>query len=127
MSEQTRELRELDAWIAEHVMGMKVISKYDPRPTVGTEDDYFVREWIDVSHSLPHYTTSDADALAVLRKCLEKSAFGLAIQDTTKGYSISFKIDWSHEAHAETLPLAICLFARKIFETPPAGERKPCK
>lgn len=112
-----KELRELDAWIAEHVMGMKCISKDGPRPTSGTEDDYFVREWIHASNSLPHYTTSRADAMAVLVKCLEKLAFGIAIQNYPGGVSVSKKIDGGLNALAPTLELAICRFAKALFQT----------
>lgn len=112
------ELRELDAWIAEHVVGMKPISENGARPTDGTEDDYFVREWIHVSESLPHYTTNPADAMAVLERCREKSQSAIAIGGKGRNDYIvgeAYVGPNGISARADTLPLAIAKFARQLF------------
>ena len=61
----TKQLRELDMWIGINIFGMKAIHRDGPRPTKGTEDDYFVIEWIHHSHSLPLYHRDPAAALTV--------------------------------------------------------------
>lgn len=105
-----KEMRELDAFIAEHVMGKTAISCNDPRPTKGTEDDYFVREWVDISRSLPFYTTDPSSAMEVLEKILPTYNGSVSIQATSNGkqYAVDSTI-------ADTLPLAICLFAKQLF------------
>lgn len=124
-----KELRELDAWIAENVMGKKAISRDGQRPTKGTEDDYFVREWIHISGSLPRYTTDPASAMLVLEKCAEKrtaEGYDVYRPDATLCVSAPHP-DWENKwvimsdasgtsvAEAGTFPLAICLFAKQLF------------
>jgi hypothetical protein len=93
-----KELRELDAWVAENVIGWH-LTDIDM-----TSEDY------------PRYTTDHAAAMEVLKKC----AFGNRITcwysdgtwnvDNLRGYA-----SYEHEAQAETLELAICIFAKKLF------------
>ena len=139
----TQELRELDAWIAEHVMGFKwghfgfiknglpdferepiyllPPSRFDvhsgnanpfPRDRV---DDWKTRG----SDSLiPKYTTDPAAAMSVLEKCAEKSDGAVEVVKAIKGKwglcdgsTTKRGFQW-----ADTLPIAICLFARELFK-----------
>lgn len=112
------ELRELDAWIGVNVFGKKEISQGDPPPNRGTEDDYFVKQFIHFSRSLPHYSTDPAGAIAVLEKCARKvdqisitqclDMWGVCEGNGNNEAPVS-------EGTAKTLPLAICLFAKSLF------------
>jgi len=64
----------------------------------------------------PHYTTDPAAAMAVLERCAEKEAKefdGVQIDKLESGWIVS---TCEVDAHAPTLPLAITLFAKKLFE-----------
>lgn len=98
-----KEMRELDAWIAEHVMGLSMEEQF------GNPDNP-IRGTI----TPPNYTTNPAAAMLVLEKCLTM-ADELEIRLC---YDCEYKVfDWSKAAKAETLPLAICLFAKKLFSS----------
>lgn len=104
-----QEHNELDAWIAEHVFDLK----FDPAS----------ENWFDPVHprrnpkafELPKFTTDPAVAMEVLKKCALKSGRCLEIL-----FDSDDKWVVSHDAKivsgvAETLELAICLFARQLF------------
>jgi len=105
----TQELRELDAWIAEHVMGwvpgsMSGLWKIGPS-----------------SFRNFHPTLLAADAMDVLKKCAEKYGKVLTICSpcATEGWTIG-TIDWETEtvvdiSEAQSLELAICLAAKQLF------------
>ena len=109
------ELRELDAWIAENVMGHEMaygeMITVVPNPADG--------EPMIVDHAPPpQYTTDLTAAMQVLKKCAERiGAFEhISINLCEDEFSIRMahaNWDW---IHAETLELAICRFARKLFE-----------
>lgn len=114
-----QKLRELDAWIAENVMGLG----YDSyAPMLGCSDC----ESDTVNCSIPNYTTNSSAAMQVLEKCGEK------ISGQVHGEKRSFKIeiyqpsvskDWcvcqrdncGVYGQGKTLPLAICLMAKQLF------------
>lgn len=86
------ELRNLDAWIID---------------TFGGRQNY-VRNF---GHTPP--TMNDAVALAVLEKCARKMEVKI-IESKTGGFYVNS--DWEYApVLAQTLPLAIALFARQIF------------
>jgi len=113
------ELRELDAWIGVNVFGKKAIHAHSAKPTEGTEDDYFVIEWINASCSLPHYTTDPAAAMQVLEKCFGRMGGTLiGIARLGSNYCVcvpAYAQDFGDVTSAPTLPLAICLFAKQLF------------
>ncbi len=104
------EMRELDAWIAEHVIGWS----YEVTGSDPTEDGYC---WFDENRKfpceLPHYSTDPAAAMQVLEKCAERSAIMIIKDDGCVVAQINGK---RLTADGPTLPLAICQFARKLFE-----------
>jgi len=123
MTMNEKGLRELDAWIGVNVFGMKAISKNSEPPTEGTEDDYFVIEWIETSCSLPHYSTDPAAAFQVLQRCADKLD-GYEISVGHHRYKISepkqFMVCSSNhrecQSIAPTLEIAICKFAKELFK-----------
>jgi|ERR1035437_1173552 hypothetical protein len=114
-----KELRELGAWIAEHVMGWKIHRRNTAHYVEANkinDIDYFVAAPHDWSP-----TTDPAAAMMVLENCVEKlSSFDVCIW---KGATSPFWFcgerentrDITRFSKAETLPLAICLFAKKLF------------
>lgn len=94
-----QEMRKLDVWIAENVMGYERAS--------------------ELKTFLP--TTDPTSAMAVLEKCLEKSGYGLVLDiHDDAGFSIEHRSP--HKSHAtgdETLPLTISLFAKKLYINKP--------
>lgn len=116
-----KELRELDAWIAEHVMGLKLCHRI---PAILQPDEYvlsipskIVRAKFS-SNETKNFepTTNPADAMAVLMKCAEKTEssncihVGLLEKEWIVGHTFS-----NIGVEAQTLELAICLFAKKLF------------
>lgn len=113
-----KELRELDAWIAEHVMGWTVMSETlcDPKPEVKHG-----RQTGDVDINpvapLPNYTIDPAAAMMVLEKCCSRTALPILVGVSAGGfYCTTQSMDriksW---VFSDTLPLAIALFAKQLF------------
>lgn len=112
---KTTELRELDAWIAFHV-------------TQKTTSLIKINEsncWL-----VPRYSAEGDAAMAVLEKCAEKTSVSIT-KDADEKFSVEWWIAepkgiapiegsrWHQIVTAQTLPLAICLFAKKLFNTKP--------
>jgi len=116
----TTELRELDALISEKLMGATLA--LDPGFGTGDGDERhtvrFSKEqgWI----ACPEYTTDPALAMMVLEKCLRKRGQEISIETTHLGEPVTggeFHVATAYDfATAETLPLAICLFAKELFK-----------
>lgn len=131
MKEQ--ELRELDAWIAEHVMGvnLKEASWYCPRcresvepikVTHGERHDIRAGGCGEFVHcDFPAYTTDPASAMEVLKKCIERdktndSSYQLNFSYRDKPHPFGYEIccgDFCEDA--DTLEQTICLFAKNLF------------
>lgn len=98
----------MDAWIAEHVMGLRLNENgsIETWPRAGVRHDLCVDA----------YSTDPAAAMRVLEKCAEKlmQETGLSIYKITTGYAIC--CDDTEDIIAETLPFAICLFAKQLFQ-----------
>ena len=120
------ELRELDAWIAEKVMQMV-------RITDESFSNLITEHWINQDGSkLKKFkpTTDPAAAMMVLEKCAAKMKRGIVgigspmqrqgvasvLPRETQGWSVG-KIGFpkNFDVEGETLPLAICLFAKQLF------------
>lgn len=106
-----KELRELDAWIAEHVFRLKlnVNGMIETWPRPGVRHDVCVSS----------YTTDPAAAFAVLEKCIKSNRGRIVFEDWGTEFVVGF---WNSdrelfydEATAPTLPLAICLFSEQLF------------
>jgi hypothetical protein len=135
-----KQLRELDAWIAENVMGeqpaftvMKDGYYYRPQACGYTKDiqkawrctktvaesELVCGEIMNVVPIPPlKYTTDPAAAMMVLEKCGEKISPKRIL--VWKLSPPNFKHCWfvcttEKRGEAETLPLAICLFAKQLF------------
>jgi hypothetical protein len=124
------EMRELDAWIAERLFGWKpsVVSNFPgqmipPGEPPGKELCVM---------GCPRYTALRAGALDVLMRCAERGRFkaehNINIYQPADGTGrwcvAASTCDWPDEMRAEpviaeTLPLAICLFAKQLFSTEP--------
>ena len=96
-----KELRELDLFCAEKVMGWTAMPGYR-----------------NVKAEAFHPTTNDADAMAVFRKCGEKYYGSIAIHFENGEWSVGQAYEGPNaiKAKGPTLPLAICLFAKRLFE-----------
>ena len=117
------QLRELDAWIAEHLFGTTITDDYSK---VG-EPNHAYRPWIGVSGTVPRYTTDPAAAMQVLEKCADDTSITIT-RDADGQFSVEWWADevkgvepipgskWHQIKTAPTLPLAICLFARELFK-----------
>lgn len=132
MTTTEKNLRELDAWIAENVMGFtwQKLNRHDkinyllPPPTGRFTYDPDPKNTNE--SCAPNYTTDPAAAMEVLKKCCEKpnsrspEIFRNAIHyqtwiiedgeagDALEGFEYL-------QVEAETIELAICLFSKKIF------------
>ena len=120
----TQELRELDAWIALNVT--KTLRK------LSDEEYAAIVAWCEEANKDPHpnlelttprryegsclkYTSDPAAAMEVLEKCAKQVGNVIEIFGNNKdGWVVSGKND-AWESDADTLPLAICLFAKKLF------------
>jgi len=98
---------ELDKWIAENVMGWKM----HPH-----REDHWIRP--DSNRIDEFYPTTDsASAMEVLEKCAEKFPIEIRIGNYDEGrYFVGTDYDFDMtRGKAETLELAICLFAKKLL------------
>jgi len=107
------ELRELDAWIAEHVMGLV-------RHPCWYTHEHWEGVWRvpDGTKGFNKFrpTTDPAAAMAVLEKCAEvESPVSVATCFEAGTWSVFVGGHWDEKRSAETLPLAICLFAKALF------------
>jgi hypothetical protein len=123
----TQELRELDAWIAEHVMGWKkvgLLADFTKGTFIcNTSADCLAEDWKKDGRTATWKPTTDsAAAMEVLKMCAEKCCVKMRHQD------LGLWCVWQHqftgemegaldnpEGNATTLELAICLFAKKLF------------
>lgn len=103
------EKRELNEWIAKHVFGLDA------------ETDWYVdrKAGCDVMMKSSWAPTEDeADAMKVLKKCHTQCCVETGetanIANTKRGF-FARSIYKDIVSEAETLELAICLFAKKIF------------
>ena len=133
-----KELRELDAWIAEHLFDFawcpsvgfrkektsywlfepKEVERYKPeviKHNLPLSDAYnHVAE-----RRVPYYTTDPAAAMMVLEKCAQEDSEIRIFQLPDKSFRIgSMDRKGMFLTFAQTLPLAICLFAKKLFTKP---------
>lgn len=118
------EMRELDCWIAEHVMD--ALKKAGWRAHFVMRDDNAIicggkppRDW--TSGEVTRYTTDPAAAMEVLKKCVEKLA------EARDEMQIRRIVDGSHfieclwykggiKSNSKTLETAIALFAKEVFK-----------
>lgn len=130
-AQQPINLRELDAWIAEHVMGWKRCKSihsldYANRYAIDTTGAIYRHnpKRRDTRMSLFHPSTDPAAAMEVLKKCIAKcnedgASLDLDLNEQSKTlinkmhYGVSYESSLDEEG--ETLELAICLFAKKLF------------
>jgi len=119
------ELRELDAWIAEHLFGLKANIRLlgSTETAIGfTTNPYFLEggheiEAIKQYCAAPNYTTDPAAAMMVLERCYEKSPqLSFCTCKSPYGYKFWLPNNYSIALNAETIPLAICQFAKNLFE-----------
>ena len=110
------ELRQLDAWIAENVMGnqQRKIRVTDGRKLVRYE---FLK--VGTNEICPEYTTDPAAAMEVLKKCCEAMAVNVEIWKAGNGEWVCRMVSGRNSRNcvgtANTIELAICLFAKKLF------------
>lgn len=121
-----KELRELDAWIAEHVMGWRRINDIQRLSKSGefflhAAEGPFVHERQNYIKKFSP-TTDPAAAMMVLEKCLSSDNLTMPIEiDRKRHKGGRFRIETgvisnSILAIEDTLPLAICRFAKQLFE-----------
>jgi hypothetical protein len=124
------ELRALDLFIAEMVMGWKRRQEFEHSSDMPANDEFYVRAFDSTVIYGPHIcesccghifapTESPADAMMVLKKVLKKMSAGrsIVIEDTGEETCISELSDdmiTFNDTSAPTLELAICLFAREV-------------
>lgn len=123
MKMNDRELRELDAWVAEHVMGWTDLELYQPPSEFMEEQQppFFrgMNKMCLLWQSIPNCSTDPAAAMQVLEKCTKncsKDCKTISVRENGEGYMVFARDSYYREvAEAETLPLAICLFAKQLF------------
>jgi hypothetical protein len=131
------ELRELDGWIAEHVLGWKWFRylkerspEYSERRTLMDKPNRYVRKAkgaeplaADAFYNIPKSSTDPSAALMVLKRCAKETVFPILTGVKADGWYCELGVgvltggptdidDWKGQ---KTLELAICLFAKKLF------------
>lgn len=117
MNMTPEQMRELDAWIGRNVFGKKVCECFphlwERRGTEGDSELYCTHCNAYLSDvRLVTYTTSPADAFAVLEKCAEKKSIEINRLVSGRWYITTLHMDVEPQS---TLPVAICLFAKALF------------
>ena len=114
---KTDELRELEVWIGEHIFGGEITKTPHLATDVymQTESD---RRLMMSPYPVPRYTTDRAAAMEVLEKCCDKIGILELGRVKVKPFNFCIRATYVPEldVEAETLPLAICLFAKKLYE-----------
>ncbi len=128
-----QEMRELDAWIYEHVFGERIFGEaemlFEARSVWETQpqcrsfmmgfDAIDGPNGIQFRQSIPRYSTDPAAAMLVLEKLIENRRIGLEsfgwpptamLLDSGNGSTVE------HLSHGDSLPHAICRFAKSLFE-----------
>lgn len=107
--------RELDALVAEKVMGLRVKYRTPGFP-------YF-EDYIDTAHDVPRYSTDIAAAWAVVEKIHLLNGLDLTYGQPREGGVPAWRIKRDHcgdeeedIAIADTVPLVICRAALKVSE-----------
>ena len=115
------ELRELDAWMAEHVMGWRMVNHLRDFCSgsfiCNRGADCLVWDWSHRGCNAWTPTTDPAAAFAVLEKCAARLGDFEHISINCCEGEFAIKMahanwDW---INAPTLPLAICLFAKQLY------------
>jgi len=102
------EMRELDAWIAEHLFELKVAERRGGEVMMHYQTKggkWMPMDWVA-------YTKSPADALAVLKRCTEKGR--LTIYREGRYWLIENRTHLL--SRAPTLEEAICIAAKALFD-----------
>ena len=115
-----REKRELDAWIEINIFGRDDVTIEPPQ-----NGDVYRVGWDNTKRCVRNFTTEPAAAMVLLRQCNEEVSrrhitdpripFEIRI-----GFASLVKEHWVSwtpliGGQSESLELAICLFARKLF------------
>ena len=114
----TQEMRELDAWISVNLFQSREIVWIECWAEQGSPNEPFANPGCE---RVPHYTTDQAAAMQVLEECLPAIPLtveiGVVHFGTTPQYFIN-RIDGEacDRILADTLPLAIALFAKELFK-----------
>lgn len=121
-----QEHSQLNSWIAEHVTrrgtghyycsGCRQCVPIEEVTSGGYHENCQIGGKID--NGIPHYTTSPADALEVLKKCAEKCEKDCKLIGIRRAevWTVFARDHYDREtAEAETIELAICLFAKQLF------------
>lgn len=120
-TKEDRELDELNAWIAEHVMGWRrVDALYDlSYGQFYVHAEHGICALKNITEIGPFKPATDpAAAMGLLAKCAEKCAVGIRKGDKWDVYAIGSNVTFGI---ATTLPLAICLFAKSLFSKKAQG------
>ena len=114
-----KDKRELNEWIAEHVMGWRVASEPELQ-NIYRCGKWWIPDgldWREMRPHFPHYSSDPAAAMEVLQKCAVACCY-LSIEALNGFWRVGNMQpngEWSKWSDAETLPLAICMFAKKLF------------
>lgn len=120
-----REMRELDEWIAVHVMGWH---KFEANSinhgicdncgkSLGAQHKHYFPEFHSVkTGSIPFYTTDPAAAMDVLDACFKRVGGMIIHIAKTSEYMMWCGDNWELRVKAETKERAICQFAKQLFE-----------
>jgi len=125
-------MRELDAWIAENVFGNFKVIKVSPRrwdcrygitpeikdgvgygPAFKSESE--ARAMMLVAGHCKNYTTDPAAAMEVLKKCSTEKRITIAVWRDAGNWYCNNATGGNFYGEADTLELAICLFAKQLF------------
>jgi len=128
-SKDGKELRELDACIAEHVMGWTKVAGTNSLDHPGRftvlADRILIGQNMGARIIEYNPTADPAAAMAVLEKCVAKcdesgDSVDISISTPDGGFEVGrmqVGFEWNIELNtkSKTLPLAICLFAKQLF------------
>lgn len=115
------ELIDISYWVATNMFGKHA---FEPHPINNALCEVCNLECRNEIHIWPHYARDPAAAMLVLEKCISSVGWSRIISfgSTADGSYFINHCDSEPESEAffgpeaDTLPLAICLFARKLFE-----------
>lgn len=107
----TKEMRELDAWIHEHVFGKCLFDEHRINNALCRK---CCMDCSSETHRVKSPTTDPAAAMEVLRICAKKDVT-IQIRKQDSGEWCVWDVQSWSDGTASTLELAICLYAKKLF------------
>lgn len=106
---------ELNKWISENVFGWTIVRRYGN----GNGEYFLDGKFVAYFDHLPKFSTDPAAAFMVLQACYRKLPVRISDLTVSTVHRVMVSsYDEKFISQSESLEMAICLFAQKLFTSP---------